>query len=529
MTPVPNIHSVPNIHRRTLFSLLGGVLAGPRFGRAPAIVRQDTGRPAIPCGVASGDVTATRATIWSRTDRPARMVVEYDTTDTFTNVRRVTGPAALETSDFTARTELVDVPSGQRVFYRVRFQDLSDLRTWSDPVVGSFRTPASADGPASDVRLAWSADTVGQGWGINPDFGGLRLYETMRAFQPDAFLQLGDNIYADQPLQAAVTLDDGSIWKNVVTEAKSKVAQTLDDFWGCYRYNLLDEHMRRFAADVPQMWLWDDHEVKDNWFLGKPLTADDRYQVKSMALLAARAQRAFLDYAPIRISDVEPERVYRSYRLGPMVELFALDLRKYRGPNTPNLQTTLDAESAILGPDQLAWLKRALRASGATWKIIASDLPLGLVVRDFPSDFEAVANANDGPPLGRELEIADLLADMKRSRVRNVIWLTADVHYAAAHHYDPARARFTNFDPFWEFVAGPLNAGTFGPNALDATFGPKVMYLAIPDGMKPNRPPSAGLQFFGSISVAARTRVLTARLHNLAGDVLYTVNLDPTP
>ena len=55
--------------------------------------------------------------------------------------------------------------------------------------------------------------------------------------------------------------------------------------------------------------------------------------------------------------------------------------------------------------------------------------------------------------------------------MRNVVWLTADVHYCAAHYYDPAKAAFTDFDGFWEFVAGPLNAGTFGPSTLDGTFG----------------------------------------------------------
>ena len=67
------------------------------------------------------------------------------------------------------------------------------------------------------------------------------------------------------------------------------------------------------------------------------------------------------------------------------------------------------------------------------------------------------------------------------------------MHYCAAHHYHPTRARFTEFDPFWEFVAGPLHAGTFGPGTLDATFGPEVKFNGIPPGMKPNRPPSEGL------------------------------------
>ena len=76
-----------------------------------------------------------------------------------------------------------------------------------------------------------------------------------------------------------------------------------------------------------------------------------------------------------------------------------------------------------------------------------------------------MANGDGGPPLGRELEIADLLRFLRKERVRNVVWITGDVHYAAAHHYHPERARFTDFDPFWEFVAGPLHAGTFGPGA----------------------------------------------------------------
>jgi alkaline phosphatase D len=180
-----------------------------------------------------------------------------------------------------------------------------------------------------------------------------------------------------------------------------------------------------------------------------------------------------------------------------------------------------------MGAAQVAWLKRALVASTATWKVMASSLPIGLVVRDFPDFFEAVAQGDPGGPLGRELEIADLLRFIKDETIDNVVWITGDVHSAAAHHYDPARARFTEFSPFWEFVAGPLHAGTFGPNALDPTFGPEVRYLSIPDGMKPNRPPSEGLQFFGRVVVEAKTEALRASLHDRAGRELYTVTLPP--
>jgi alkaline phosphatase D len=452
------------------------------------------------------------------------MFVEFSTTERFTDPRRVRGPAALEGSDFTARTVLTDLPAGQRIFYRVLFQDLSDLRTWSDPGSGSFTTPAMTP---RDVTIAWSADTAGQGWGINPDWGGLRLYETMRRTQPDVFINLGDTIYADQPVLAEVKLDDGSIWKNVVTEAKSKVAETLHDFRGCYQYNLADENMRRFIAEVPQIVMWDDHEVRDNWYWERRQDGDDRYTEKSVAVLAARAWQAFFEYNPLPVAADDPERIYRSSPMGPQVEVVALDMRTHKAANSENRQPAVDPSSAIFGPAQLAWLKASLRASKATWKVVAADLPLGLVVGDGPNRFEAVANGEPGVPLGRELEVADLLRYLKLHGVRNVVWITADVHYCAAHHYHPTRAKFTDFEPFWEFVAGPLNAGTFGPGTLDPTFGPEVKFVGIPAGMKANRPPSDGFQFFGTLQASAKTRALTVALRDLSGKIIYRVELPP--
>jgi alkaline phosphatase D len=265
--------------------------------------------------------------------------------------------------------------------------------------------------------------------------------------------------------------------------------------------------------------------VRNNWFPSQVLD-DPRYQVKSVALLAARGMNAFLEYVPIRVAE-DRERVYRKIAYGPDLDVFVIDMRSYRGPNSANQQRALTEESAFLGPAQLAWLETELAASRATWKVVASDMPIGLVIKDGPAGFEAVGNG-DGPPLGRELEIAHLLAALRKSRVENVVWITADVHYAAAHHFDPRRARFTEFDPFWEFVAGPLHAGTFGPGVLDDTFGPEVRFRGIPEGMKPNRPPSEGLQFYGRIHIDGRSRALTASLHDLSGAKLYGVELEPS-
>ena len=520
--------------RRTAGLALAGA-AGTRtvFGQAPAIVTPEKARPSAAFGVTAGDVDRDRAIIWGRTDRAARMIVEYSTKGSLNQdvVRVVEQPAAIEATDFTARVDLGGLPPGQRIFYRVTFQSLEDLRVMSEPMTGAFNTPARVGAPggadARDVTIAWTADTVGQGWGINPEMGGMKLYDAMRRAEPDLFIHCGDTIYADQPVLPEVKLDDGRIWKNLVTPEKSKVAETLDDFRGCHRYNLLDEHVRRFNASVSQFMIWDDHEVLDNWYPTEVLAAAARHQEKSVALLAARAKRAFLEYTPIRVDPTDPERIYRAIRFGPLVDVFGFDMRSYRGANSENRQPTLTPDSAILGSAQVSWLKRRLLSSTATWKVIASDMPLGLVVADGPAAYEAVANKDDGPPLGREREIAELLTFIRDRRIRNVVFITGDVHYSAAHHYDPSRAAYTEFDPFWEFVAGPAHAGTFGPGQLDRTFGPEVRFVGIPKGMKPNRPPSEGFQFFGTLRADARTKALTARIHNADGTVLFTVDLPP--
>ena len=123
----------------------------------------------------------------------------------------------------------------------MRFEDLAAPTITSEAEVGRFRT-APADRRA--VSFVWSGDTAGQGWGIDEARGGMRTYATMRNNRPDFFIHSGDSIYADCPIQSTLKLSNGEIWRNIVTEEKSRVAQTLADYRGNYKYNLLDANLR---------------------------------------------------------------------------------------------------------------------------------------------------------------------------------------------------------------------------------------------------------------------------------------------
>jgi alkaline phosphatase D len=504
-----------NLSRRQLLAastVASATLAVPGVAAAaPSVVRRD--RPALPSGLMSGDVTANSAVVWSRTDRRSRLVVDLTSHGRFDRAIRLRGPVTGPDDDFTAQLPLKGLRPGQRYDYRVAFEDAYGRR--GESLQGSFRTPGRNRG----VSFVWTGDTVGQGWGINPDFGGMVAYRAMHRTDPDFFLHSGDNIYADGPIEAQVKVADGTVWKNVVTEEVAKVAETLAEYRGRYKYNLLDHNVRDLYADVPIVSQWDDHETVNNWYPGEILT-DERYTERRVDVLAARARKAFLEYLPIAHQGGR-DRVYRKVSHGPLLDVFCLDMRTYRGANpAPGVAGPV----AMLGAEQAAWLVREVAASKAAWKVIASDMPLGVLVPD-GAEIEAVANGLAGAPGGREHEIAWVLSQFKRRKVKNTVWLTADVHYCAAHHYDPSRAAFTDFDPFWEIVAGPINAGTFGPNALDSTFGPRLEFVKAADF--PNQPPSGGNQFFGHVEIDPRTEVFTVSLRDLRGVVLWRKDLAP--
>ena len=74
--------------------------------------------------------------LWSRADRPSRLIVTWSLDETFRKARKIVGPYAMDDTDFTVRQDLVGLPAGQDVFVRVEFQGLDNGRAMSEPVLG---------------------------------------------------------------------------------------------------------------------------------------------------------------------------------------------------------------------------------------------------------------------------------------------------------------------------------------------------------------------------------------------------------
>lgn len=429
--------------------------------------------------------------------------------------RTIRGPWVTPGTDHTGKIDLRLLAPGRRHEIEVAFEDEHGRRGESADL--SFTT---ADRGRGSQSFVWTGDTAGQGWGINPDLGGYVAYRAMHATRPDFFIHCGDTIYADGPIEASVTVPDGQVWRNLVIPEVSDVAQTLAEFRGRHRYNHLDGNLRAMYADVPVIAQWDDHETTNNWYPGEVLE-DPRYdRERRVDVLARYAKRAWWEWQPISNGQDrrDGQRIHRRVSRGRHLDVFCLDMRTFKDPNTPGLE---QRRTSLIGDEQVRWLARELKRSTATGKVISADLPLGIVVPDGDAQ-ESLANADDGAPLGKEIELAWLLREIKH--VPGVVWITADVHYCAAHHYSPERAAFTDFAPFWEFVAGPINAGTFGPNEMDGTFGPRVDFVKSAD--HPNQSPRGGNQFFGHADIAD-DGTLTVTLRDAQGTVLYTREMSP--
>ena len=165
-------------------------------------------------------------------------------------------------------------------------------------------------------------------------------------------------------------MPDGQVWRNLVIPEVSDVAQTLAEFRGRHRYNHLDGNLRAMYADVPVIAQWDDHETTNNWYPGEVLE-DPRYdRERRVDVLARYAKRAWWEWQPISNGQDrrDGQRIHRRVSRGRHLDVFCLDMRTFKDPNTPGLE---QRRTSLIGDEQVRWLARELKRSTATWKVIS--------------------------------------------------------------------------------------------------------------------------------------------------------------
>jgi alkaline phosphatase D len=476
-------------------------------------------------GIASGDVTNQSAIVWSRVnDQPAQMNVEYDTNANFSNPLSKTAQAN-STTDFTAQAKLDGLKPDTRYYYRVWFSPSnivnntnsdtsSDLSATSDIAeqieVGTFRTApsfnmSSNSSSSNAFSFIWAADLGGQNYCRNADEGGYSIFKSMQSLSPDFFIANGDMIYADGacPIQGPIfnssTNNQTITWTNIPGDFKSIADPSVDwnnvtevrsiylDHW---KYNRNDTYFKEFLSNVSMYSQWDDHEIINDFGSKWPdwnLFSTDR---EGYPNIVKEGTNAFLYYSPVgsdnnNNNDTENDpdtNIYRSFNWGKDLDLFILDARSYRSQN--HIADTPESNKTMLGEEQLQWLKQELSNSNATWKVISSDVPISIPTGSNASILgrDGWANGNETDNYsyytGFESELTDLLRFIDEHHIKNIVFITTDVHFPAFIRYNFDLNNDGNLTDIHEFVSGPISAFRLGVPfpQLDETFNPSLLY-----------------------------------------------------
>lgn len=325
---------------------------------------------------AAGDVTAHEAVVWMKTAKAGQVVVQYTTDPLWASYRETQPEQANELRDFTIHVELVGLQPQTRYLYRGIIQGKSP------------GTPCQfVTSPEPDILAPVTFVIGGDTRHSHLPFS---IMQPMRDDHPDFFVYLGDTIYSE----------------------KETPAHTLQEYWGKYKENR-DEFLRGLLAEIPVYVIWDDHEVDND--------------IDSNHKRLPTGRQAFFDFWPIRPNKQEPGRLYRSFSWGKGVDLFILDTRQYRDPET----------RTMLGEHQKQWLLKHLEASQAPVKFIVTSVPFSDPRKDKWGEYPG--------------ERDEILTFIRERSIPGVIFLAGDVHHGAV-------SRMPGFEDMKEFVFGPLAA-----------------------------------------------------------------------
>jgi alkaline phosphatase D len=242
---------------------------------------------------------------------------------------------------------------------------------------------------------------------------GYKIAEAMAKQRPDFLVLTGDSVYYDNEPPRATTPEIARFhWQRM--------------------YSL--PRMTALFASVPAYWEKDDHDIlSDDCWPGK-----DPEFMKPMTF--ARGLDIFAQQAPVQGIP------YRSARWGKWIEVWMIEGREFRSPNTmPD-----GPGKTILGETQKRWLKESVAKSNAKWKVIVSPTPW--VGPDRANKGDNYANKSFATE-GNEMRAW-------ASKVPNLFVVTGDRHWQY-HSVDPA----TRLE---EFSCGPASdehaGGTPGEN-----------------------------------------------------------------
>lgn len=233
--------------------------------------------------------------------------------------------------NFTIQFELTQLLPGREYELLVEGSASKSSKV-SATLEGKFKTASESDVPF-DVNFIV---TTGTSYPDVDSDAGYKLYPSSLKLDPEFFVHTGDIVYYDG------------------------LAKTIDlARWHWDRMYSFPNNIE-FHRQVPSYFIKDDH---DTWM-------NDAYpgmQTKFMGEFTYdQGTKIFLDEVPMG------EKTYRTVRWGKDLQIWLVEGRDYRSPN-PEPDSP---DKTIWGPEQMAWFKKTVEESDATFKVLISPTPI---------------------------------------------------------------------------------------------------------------------------------------------------------
>jgi phosphodiesterase/alkaline phosphatase D-like protein len=464
----------------------------------------------LPNRVAAGDATETSVVLWARSTQLGAVVFVCGVDASFT---QIVATLTAEVTDPALPVKVVaeNLTPGTRYFYRV-----TDAAGASD--TGSFRTAHALR--RADGRL----NRVGFRLGVSGDWRGeLAPYPAIKnapGRDLDLFVLHGDTIYADFPSPG---LSEGGVEKPqalTLADYRAKHAEG-------YGFRADVNYWGELRASTAVLATIDDHEVLNDFAGGAARTSTTQNAIFTNYTgervndteLFDNALQAFNEYNPLRderygetgdARTANKRKLYRYRRYGADAAVFVLDTRSFRDAPVPALQPPISVQSVaaflastyapnrtLLGAAQLSQLQSDLldaQRAGITWKFVLIPEPIQnlgpLAAQDRYEGYAA--------------ERAALLQFIGDNRIRNVVFVAADIHGTVVNNVTYATG----------LSASQVSIGAFevttGSVAFDAPFGPTAVSLAAQLGLLSAQQKAA----YDALPTTAEKDAFLAQLYN---------------
>ena len=342
---------------------------------------QQASHPLLQSGPMLGYSEMRESMIWVQTTLEAEVYAVYTDLADPGLVRRTNKVETKKSTACTARLIADSVEPGHSYSYQVfinkepvKLPYATELRT---PPIWKWRSD-----PPGFTMLTGSCAYINQPEYDRPGkpYGSdYRIFGPMAEQKADFMIWLGDNLYLREP--------DWNTWTGILKR---------------YTHTRSLPELQPFLASTQHYSIWDDHDYGPNdsnkSFFNKNKTFE--------------AFQLFWGNPTYGTGDIDG--AITSFQWGD-ADFFLLDNRWYRDPDEISKEG-----KTMLGEKQLNWLLDNLVTSKATFKIVAMG---GQFLTD-------ATNAESYSADGFEKEREQIISFIYRHNIKNVIFLTGDVHFS---------------------------------------------------------------------------------------------------